>query len=156
MKGIQAKKLEGSGLRIAVVHTRWNDFVVGRLLEGAVEALTSCGLDDSDIAQYEVPGAFELPLAAKRIAESGRFDGVVCLGAVIRGETPHFDFVAGEAARGIMQAGLETGIPVTFGVITSDNEEQARDRAGGRAGNKGVEAAEAAVEMCSLLKQTFR
>lgn len=147
MKGITPKRLDGSGLRIAIISARWNEFVGSRLLKGARSALTGCGVADSDITTVEVPGAFELPFAAKRMAETGDYDAIVCLGTVIRGETPHFDFVAGEAARGIMQVGLDTGIPVTFGVITADNDEQAIDRAGGRKGNKGTEAAEAAVEM---------
>ena len=146
-KGIARTKLDGTGLRIAIVTTRWNEFVVGRLVAGARDALLEAGVASEDVTVTSVPGAFELPFGAKRMAESGKFDAVVCVGAVIRGETPHFDFVAGEAARGLMQVGLETGVPVTFGVITADTDEQAVARAGGPAGNKGIEAAEAAVEM---------
>lgn len=148
MKGIGPRELDGTGLRIALVRTRWNDFVVDQLAEGAVACLLEHGVAEENIQTLIVPGAFELPLGAKWMAESGAVDAVVCLGAVIRGETPHFDFVAGEAARGIMQVGLESGLPVTFGVITADDENQAVDRAGGKAGNKGIEAAEAAIEMC--------
>ena len=147
MKGITSAKLDGSGLRIAIVSARWNEFIGSRLLEGARSALAGCRVADGDITTVAVPGAFELPFAAKRMAGTGDYDAIVCLGTVIKGETPHFDFVAGEAARGIMQVGLDTGIPVTFGVITANNDEQAIDRAGGRKGNKGAEAAEAAVEM---------
>lgn len=150
MKGIEAKELDGTGLRIAIVRTRWNDFVVDKLHQGAFDALVACGVSEADIETIVVPGAFELPLGAKKMATTGSFDAVVCLGTVIQGETPHFDFVAGEAARGIMQVGLETSLPVTFGVITAGNEQQAVDRAGGPKGNKGVEAAEAAIEMATL------
>ena len=146
-KGIPPRKLDGAGLRVAIVSARWNEFVGSRLLEGAVSSLRECRVSDDNITTVSVPGAFELPLAAKKLAGSGSYDAVVCLGTVIRGETPHFEFVAGEAARGIMQAGLDAGIPVTFGVITADDEQQALDRAGGRKGNKGAEAAEAAVEL---------
>lgn len=152
VKGIKSTTLDGSGLRIAIVRTRWNDFVVDRLAEGALTALHQCGVAGENVETLTVPGAFELPLGAKWMAESGDFDAVVCLGAVIRGETPHFDFVAGEAARGIMLVGLESGLPVTLGVITADNEVQAIDRAGGKVGNKGTEAAEAALEMCNTRK----
>jgi len=150
MKGVEPIELEGAGLRIAIVSARWNEFVGTRLLEGARAALLKCGVAADDITTQAVPGAFELPFAAKRMADTGEYDAVVCLGTVIRGETPHFEFVAGTAARGIMQVGLETGIPVTFGVITADTEQQAIDRAGGSKGNKGKEAAEAAMEMALL------
>ncbi len=150
MKGVEPIELDGAGLRIAIVSARWNEFVGTRLLEGAHTALLKCGVAADDITTVAVPGAFELAFAAKRMADTSEYDAVVCLGTVIRGETPHFEFVAGEAARGIMQVGLETGIPVTFGVITADTEQQAIDRAGGRRGNKGVEAAMAAVEMAKF------
>lgn len=150
MKGIEDMKLDGRGLRIAIVRARWNDFVVGPMYDGAVASLTTCGVDSAAIETVLVPGAFELPLGAKRMATSGAFDAVVCLGAVIRGGTPHFDYVAGECARGIMQVGIDTGVPVTFGVITADTEEQAVDRAGGKHGNKGADAAAAAVEMANF------
>jgi 6,7-dimethyl-8-ribityllumazine synthase len=150
MKGIESIVLDGTGLRIAIVSARWNEFVGARLLEGAQTALHKSGVAEDDITIVPVPGAFELPFAAKKLAETGDYNAVVCLGTVIRGETPHFDFVAGETARGIMQVGLDTGIPITFGVITADNEEQAVNRAGGSKGNKGVEAADAAVEMAAI------
>jgi len=152
LKGIDKKDLDGSGLRVAVVTARWNDFICSKLEEGALEALLAAGVAEADVETFKVPGAFELPLGARAAADTGRFDAIVCLGAVIRGETPHFDFVAGEAARGIMDVSLKSGIPIGFGVITADNEEQARDRAGGPAGNKGAEAAEAALEMALLRK----
>ncbi len=151
MKGINSQPLDGSGLRIAIVASRWNDFVGEKILDGARKALLTSGVLESDIKTVHVPGAFELPLAAKRLAASGNFDAVVTLGTVIRGDTPHFDFVAGAAAHGVMAASLETGVPITFGVITADNDRQALDRAGGPAGNKGTEAAEAAIEMALAL-----
>ena len=153
MKGLERIELDGAGLRIGIVSARWNEFVGTRLLEGAHATLLECGVAPDDITTVAVPGAFELPFAAKRMAETGEYDAVVCLGTVIRGETPHFDFVAGEAARGIMQVGLDTAIPITFGLITADTEKQATDRAGGRKGNKGVEAAEAAIEMAVFSRQ---
>jgi len=123
-----------------------------RLLEGAVSALGAAGCGARDLLVVKVPGAFELPVVARRLARSGRHDAIVCLGAVVRGETPHFDYVAGEASRGIARASYETGVPVLFGVLTADSVEQALDRAGGRHGNKGVEAAEGAIEMARLLR----
>ena len=149
MKGLDKMDLDGSGLKIAIVQARWNAFVGEKLLAGALASLKDAGVGESDIEVFDVPGAFELPFGALRAARSGRFDAVVCLGTVIRGETPHFDFVAGEAARGIMRVGLDTAVPCSFGVITADNDEQALDRAGGQKGNKGVEAAQAAVAMVS-------
>lgn len=153
MKGISSRTLDGSGLKVAVIVARWNEFICSKLESGAVDALEQSGVDASDIEVLKVPGAFELPLGARAAADTGRFDAIVCLGAVIRGETPHFDFVAGEAARGILDVSLQSGIPVTLGVITADNEEQARERAGGAKGNKGAEAAEAAIEMALLRKK---
>lgn len=140
--------------RFAIVVSRWNDFLTSRLLDGALDALESSGAEKSDIEVFKVPGAFELPLAAQKAAESGNFDVVIALGVVIRGETPHFDFVAGEAAKGIMQVGLNTGIPVMFGVVTADTVEQAMNRSGVKAGNKGYEAAMSAIEVASLFRQT--
>lgn len=153
MKGITKTELDGTGLKVAIVVARWNEFICSKLEMGAREALEASGVAESDIELMRVPGAFELPLGARAAADTGRFDTIVCLGAVIRGETPHFDFIAGESARGIMEVGLRSGIPVTFGVITADNEEQARERAGGAAGNKGAEAAEAAIEMALLRRK---
>lgn len=140
------------GLRVGIVAGRFNDFIVAPLLEGAVELLLAHGAARRDVAVWRVPGAFELPLAAQRLARSGRFDAVIALGAVIRGDTPHFDFVAGECAAGLMRASLDTGVPVIFGVLTTDTEKQARARAGGRHGNKGAEAALTAIDMVQLLR----
>ena len=145
-------ELKGSGLRIGIVVARFNETVTARMLAGAREALQQHGVRDEDVDVAWVPGAFELPLIAKKLAESRRYDAVVCLGAVIRGETPHFDFVAGEAARGVQQVALETGVPVAFGVITPNTVEQAMDRAGGRIGNKGYDAITTAIEMAALIR----
>lgn len=145
---------EGDGARFAVVATRWNDVIVERLVDGALEVLRDCGVAEDDITLVRVPGAFELPVVCDRLAESGDYDAVIALGAVIRGETPHFDYVAGECARGLSATALEYGIPVAFGVITADTVAQAEARASpGEDYNKGAEAAGAAVEMASLLQQ---
>lgn len=146
-------RLLATGKRFAVVASRFNDFIVERLVSGALTAFTRHGVAEDDVEVAYTPGAFEIPLVAKRVAESGRFDGVVCLGAVIRGSTAHFDYVAGEAAKGISQAALQTGVPVIFGVLTTDTIEQAIERAGSKAGNKGYDAAVAAIEMADLLTQ---
>jgi 6,7-dimethyl-8-ribityllumazine synthase len=140
-------------LRFAIVVSRWNEALTSSLLRGAREALAAAGGDDDAVEVFHVPGSFELPLACLRAAETGRFDAVVALGVVIRGETPHFDYVAGEAARGVMQAGLDTGIPVLFGVITADTEQQAKDRAGEGPANKGYDAAASAIEMARLFRR---
>jgi 6,7-dimethyl-8-ribityllumazine synthase len=142
---------EARGRRFAVVASRFNDVVVQKLVDGAMSCLAKHGVADDDVELVWTPGAFELPLAAKRLAASGGYDAVICLGAVIRGETAHFDLVAREAARGIQQAGLDTGAPVIFGVLTTETFEQAADRAGGKHGNKGWDAAMVAMEMASLL-----
>lgn len=139
--------------RYAIVLTRWNGFVVEKLKEGAIETLKKYGISDGDIGIYYVPGAVEVPLAALKLAQSKRYDGIVTLGAVIRGGTPHFEYVAGECAHGISQASLQTGIPIAFGVLTVDSVEQAEARAGGSEGNKGGEAAESTLEMVSLLRK---
>ena len=144
---------EARGRRFAVAVSRFNGVVTSELLDGALAAFRRHGIADDDVAVAWTPGAFELPLATKRMAESGGFDAVVCLGAVIRGETAHFDYVAGECARGIQQVALETGVPCIFGVLTTDTLEQALDRAGGKHGNKGWEAATAAIEMAGLLDE---
>ena len=143
--------LEGRGRRFAVVASRFNGLVTEKLVEGALAAFRKLGISGDDIEIIWTPGAFEVPLATMRLATSGQFDAVVCLGAVIRGETPHFEYVAGEAARGVQQVALETGVPCTFGILTTDNLEQAMDRAGGKHGNKGWDAAMVAVEAASLL-----
>jgi len=146
-------ELKGAGLRIAVVVSRFNEPVTSRLLAGARDALDGHGVNERDIDVVWVPGAFELPLAARALAESGRYDAVICLGAVIRGETPHFEFVAGGAARGIGQVSRDTGVPAIFGVITPNTLEQAMERAGGAKGNKGYDAAVNAIEMANLLRR---
>jgi 6,7-dimethyl-8-ribityllumazine synthase len=143
----------GEGLRVAVVCSRFNDLVTDRLLAGATDGLVRHGVDQASITVAWVPGAFELPLAAARLAASGEVDAVVCLGAVVRGATAHFDFVAGQCAAGLQRVQLDTGIPVVFGVLTTETIEQALDRAGGKAGNKGFDAAAAAIEMADLLRQ---
>jgi 6,7-dimethyl-8-ribityllumazine synthase len=145
--------LQGAGLRIAVVVSRFNDDVTSNMLDGAREALTKHGVSDDDITIAHVPGAFELPLAARRLAETKRYDAIVCLGTVIRGETPHFDFISAEAARGVMNAGLDTGVPCVFGVTTPNDKQQALERAGGKKGNKGFDAVETAIEMANVLRQ---
>ena len=144
---------EARGRRFAVVASRFNDVVVDKLVDGAVSCLRKHGIADDDLDVVWVPGAFELPLVAKRLAEAGGHDAVICLGAVIRGETAHFDYVAGEAARGIQQASLDTGVPVIFGVLTTETFEQAMDRAGGKHGNKGWDAAMAAMETADVLNE---
>ncbi len=145
--------LTGKGLRIALVVSRFNEFISHRLLAGARDALERLEVADDNIDVAWTPGAFELPLVAKRCAESGRYDAVVCLGAVIRGATPHFDYVASEVAKGVATVGLTTGVPIIFGVLTTDTIEQAIERAGSKSGNKGFDAAMAAIEMANLLKQ---
>ena len=144
--------LVGSGLKIGIVSSRWNDFMGNRLLEGAKDALERHGVDGEGIDVALVPGAFELPLAAMKMAESGRYDGVVALGILIRGSTPHFDYIASEATKGIAQSSWQNGIPVGFGLLTVDTLEQAIERSGSKAGNKGAEAAMAVIEMANLLK----
>ena len=144
--------LVGSGLKVAIVSARWNDFMGGKLLSGAKDGLIRHGVDAAAIDVIMVPGCFEIPLVAKRLADSGKYDAVVCLGVLIRGSTIHFDLIAGEAAKGLITASLGSGVPVTFGIITTENIEQAIERCGSKAGNKGVEAAVAAIEMANLLK----
>jgi len=140
-------------LRIACVAARFNDFVVEPLLRGALDALGRHGVGEDRIEVIRVPGAFEIPLVVRKLASSGRYDALIALGAVIRGDTPHFDYVAGECASGLARVALETGVPVAFGVLTTDTIEQATDRAGGKAGNKGADAALAAIEMVALLRK---
>lgn len=146
-------RLEARGLKFAIVATRFNDFIVDRLVGGAVDYLVRHGANAGDITLVRLPGAFELPLVARKLAASKAFDGVICLGAVIRGSTPHFDYVAGECAKGIAMAAMETGVPMGFGVLTTDTLEQAIERAGSKAGNKGVEAAAAVLETVRVLEQ---
>lgn len=151
MPKIHEASLIAKGKRFALVVSRFNDFITDKLLGGAVDALTRSGAADGDIEVVKVPGAFEIPLAAKRLAALKRFDAVVCLGAVIRGATPHFDYVSAEVSKGIAAVSLEAEVPVIFGVITADTIEQAIERAGTKAGNKGWSAAMAAVEMANLM-----
>jgi len=144
--------LDATGLKIGIVVSRFNVFITEHLLTGAINELISHGVNEDDIEVIRVPGAFEIPLAAKKICSRGK-DVIICLGAVIRGDTPHFDYVATEAARGVAAVSIETDIPIMFGVLTSDNIEQAEDRAGGKCGNKGVDAALAAIEIATLYKK---
>ena len=144
--------LSAAGLRFAIVVGRFNSFITERLLAGALDALARSGADLAQIDTIKVPGAWEIPLVAAELARQHRYDAVICLGAVIRGETPHFDYVAGEAAKGIAHASAETGVPVAFGVLTTNTLEQAIDRAGGKGGNKGFDAAMTAMEMANLMR----
>jgi 6,7-dimethyl-8-ribityllumazine synthase len=153
MSRITEGSLIAKGMRVAIVVSRFNDFIASRLLAGAIDALTRTGADPGDIEVFKTPGAFELPLAAKKIALTGRYDALICLGAIIRGATPHFDYIAAEVTKGIAAVSLETNLPIAFGVLTTDNIEQAVERAGTKAGNKGSEAALAAVEMADLLRR---
>lgn len=150
MMRVQEGSLDGRHLRIAIVASRFNETISNSLLEGALDCLRRHGVDDQSILVARVPGAFELPATARRIASSGEVDAVVCVGAVIRGETAHFDYVAGSAARGIVDASAATGVPIVFGVLTTVDGEQARERAGGKVGNKGWDAGLAAIEMANL------
>ena len=151
-----AKQFEGNligkGLRFGVVVSRFNEFITGKLVDGTKDALTRHGVADTDVEIAWVPGSFEIPLIAQKLAESKRYDAVICLSAVIRGSTPHFDYVAAEVSKGIAAVGLNTGVPVLFGVITAENLEQAIERAGTKMGNKGFDAAVAAIEMANLVK----
>lgn len=145
-------RLHAGGFRFAIVSSRWNDLLTSRLVEGALDALERLGADEAAVEHFRVPGSFEIPLVAHKLAASGKFDALICLGTVIRGETPHFEYVAGEVTKGISHAALATGVPVIYGIVTADTLEQAIDRAGVKAGNKGFDAAMAAVEMVNLLK----
>jgi len=144
--------LDGKGLKIGIVISRFNDFITERLLEGAMDALQRHGVKDDNISVYKAPGSFEVPLITKKVASSGKWDAVIALSAIIRGDTPHFEYIASEMTKGIAMVALETEIPVIYGVITADNLEQAINRAGAKSGNKGYLAAEAAIEMANLLK----
>ncbi len=146
-------KLDASGLSFGILVSRFNSFISERLLEGALDALLRHGAADENIVVARVPGAFEIPLAAKKMAESGKFDAVICLGAVIRGATPHFDYVAGEVSKGVAHVSLDSGLPIIFGVLTTDSIEQAIERAGTKAGNKGFDAAVTALETVNLLRE---
>jgi len=145
-------KLDAGGLRFGIVVGRFNSFISERLLEGALDALVRHGANEETIEVARVPGAFEIPLAAQKMADTGRYDALICLGAVIRGATPHFDYVASEVSKGVAQVSLKTGVPIAFGVLTTDSIEQAIERAGTKAGNKGFEAAMTAIETAQLLR----
>ncbi len=144
-------KLDASNLKIGIVVSRFNEMVSKGLLDGAVDCLTRHGAKEANISVVKVPGAFDIPMVAKKIAKD--YDAVICLGAVIRGATPHFDYVAGEAAKGVAQVSLDTGVPVIFGILTTDNLEQALERAGAKPGNKGFDAAQSAIELANLSKE---
>ena len=152
MKTIEGK-LDGKGLRFGIVIARFNEFISGKLLSGCLDGLNRHGADEKKIDIVWSPGAFELPLLAKKLAQSEKYDAVICLGAIIRGATPHFDYVAAEVAKGIANVSIDTGMPVIFGVLTTDNIEQAIERAGTKGGNKGFDAALAAIEMAHLMKE---
>jgi 6,7-dimethyl-8-ribityllumazine synthase len=152
MKNFEGE-LQAKGLKFAIIVSRFNDFITNKLLGGAVDALVRHGATEQNINVIKVPGAFEIPLAAKIVAEKKTYDAVICLGTVIRGATPHFDYVAAEAAKGIAAASMDTGVPIAFGVLTTDTIEQAVERAGSKSGNKGWDAAMVAIEMAQLLKK---
>ncbi|MCB6364665.1 6,7-dimethyl-8-ribityllumazine synthase [Intestinibacillus massiliensis] len=152
MKLYEGKLVAGKG-KYAIVAARFNEFIVSKLVGGAQDALHRHGVEDEDIALAWVPGAFEIPLVAKKLAASGKYDAVLCLGAVIRGSTSHYDYVCNEVSKGVAAVGLETGVPTVFGVVTTDTIEQAIERAGTKAGNKGYDAACTAIEMANLLRQ---
>jgi 6,7-dimethyl-8-ribityllumazine synthase len=153
MPRIVEGRLSAEGFRFAIIVSRFNDFISSRLVEGAMDALKRHGASEDQISVVKVPGAFEIPIVAKKLAGSDLFDALICLGAVIRGGTPHFDYVAAEVSKGIANVSLESKIPVTFGVLTTDNLEQAIERAGSKSGNKGYEAAVAAMELVNLFKE---
>jgi 6,7-dimethyl-8-ribityllumazine synthase len=150
---IHQGRLNAEGFRFALIASRWNDFLTARLTEGALDALERLGAGEKAVELFKVPGSFEIPLLARKLAASGKFDAIVCLGTIIRGQTPHFEYIAGEVTKGIAQAGMETGVPVVYGIVTADTLEQAIDRAGVKAGNKGFEAAMSAVELVNLYKE---
>ncbi len=146
-------KIVAKGMKFGIVASRFNDFICGRLIEGTIDALMRAGAEEKDVVIYKVPGSFELPLTAKKLAKSGRYDAIICLGAIIRGATPHFEYISAEVSKGIAVVGLETEVPVVFGVLTTDTIEQAIERAGTKSGNKGADAAMTAIEMVDLFKK---
>lgn len=152
MPKIYEGNIEGKGLKLAIIVSRFNEFISKRLEEGALDALLRNGVIDSDISIYRVPGSFEIPYLAHKITKNGNFDAVICLGAIIRGATPHFEYICSECAKGIAQSALSSGKPIIYGVITADTMEQAIERAGLKSGNKGFDAAIAAIEMANLYK----
>ncbi len=147
-------KLQAAGLKIGIVVSRFNQFISERLLEGALDALYKMGAEEKDISIYKVPGSFEIPVLAKKLAKAGKVDGILCIGALIRGDTPHFDFLSAEVTKGLAQIAMEDGIPVSYGILTVDTIEQGIERAGTKAGNKGYDAAFALVETLNLLKES--
>lgn len=153
MLKIYEGELVAKGLRFGIVVSRFNEFMAAKLLDGALDCLSRHGADEKDITIVKVPGSFEIPYAAARLARAGRFDGVVCLGVVIRGETPHYNYICNEVAKGIAKISLDTGIPVIFGLVTADTLEQAIERAGSKAGNRGFDAGLSAIEMVNLYKK---
>jgi 6,7-dimethyl-8-ribityllumazine synthase len=153
MPRILEGRISAEGFRFAIIVSRFNDFISSKLVEGAMDALIRHGVDEEKVSLVRVPGSFEIPATAKRLAKSGNYDAIICLGAVIRGDTPHFDYVAAEVSKGIANVSLESNVPLTFGVLTTDNLEQAIERAGSKAGNKGWDAAIAAMEMVNLFKE---
>ena len=153
MPKILEGKISAEGFRFAIIVSRFNEFISSKLVEGAMDALRRHGARDEQVSLVKVPGSFEIPLTAKMLAENGKHDGIICLGAVIRGATPHFEYVAAEVSKGIATVALETKTPVTFGILTTDSLEQAIERAGAKSGNKGWDAAMAAMEMVNLFKQ---
>ena len=152
MKTLEGK-LTAKNMKIAIVVARFNEFITSKLLSGCIDCLIRHEAADEDLTVAWVPGAFEIPMAAKKLSESGKYDAVICLGAVIRGATPHFDYVCAEASKGIAQVSMQTGVPVAFGVLTTENIQQAVERAGTKAGNKGVDCAMTAMEMVNLFKE---
>ena len=152
MKIIQGD-LQAKGLKFGIIVSRFNDFITAKLLDGAVDALLRHGAKDEDIDIVKVPGAFEIPLTAKKLAEKGTYNALICLGTVIRGSTPHFDYVAAEVSKGVATASMGTGVPIAFGVLTTDSIEQAVERAGTKSGNKGFDAAMTAIEMAQVIKK---
>nr|WP_305882440.1 6,7-dimethyl-8-ribityllumazine synthase [Desulfuromonas sp. KJ2020] len=152
MSQVYEGKLDAKGLKVALIVSRFNSFICDRLVEGAMDALVRHGANGDDVHTVRVPGAFEVPIAAKKVAQTNRYDAIICLGCVIRGATPHFEYVSAEVSKGIASVSLESGIPVAFGVLTTDTIEQAIERAGTKAGNKGFDAAVSAIEMANLFK----
>jgi 6,7-dimethyl-8-ribityllumazine synthase len=153
MPRILQGRITAEGFRFAIIVSRFNDFISSKLVEGAMDALIRHGVDEEKVSLVRVPGSFEIPATAKRLAKSGNYDAIICLGAVIRGDTPHFDYIAAEVSKGIANVSLESNVPLTFGVLTTDNLEQAIERAGSKAGNKGWDAAISAMEMVNLFKE---
>ena len=153
MAKVYEGKLNGENIKVGIVNGRFNEFISGKLLDGALDGLKRHGVNEEDIEVAWVPGSFEIPLTAQKMANSNKYDGVICLGAVIRGETPHFEYVSSEVAKGVAKVGLDTDVPVIFGVLTTDTIEQAISRAGTKSGNKGYEDAESLIEMVNLLSE---